>query len=222
MPRPLTKVLAYEYIKQGILSQRYLPGQGLVEGVIARELAVSRTPIREALRELGREGLVEIIPNRGAFVRVATIEELLEIFDVKIRLEGLCAARAAERSSLVTAARLFGAAEAMAAAAQNKDPRAYRKSDEFFHASIYEGAQSRQICRIIEDLNAQWYRMREGVAAIESRMAAAVLEHRRIAEAIQAGDAQAAETAMRVHLENLRDEIRSLLEHFVAPMVGTR
>jgi DNA-binding GntR family transcriptional regulator len=218
----LTKVLAYEYIKQGILSRRYSPRQSLVEGAIAKQLGVSRTPVREALRELGSEGLVEIIPHRGAFVRVLTMEELLEIFDVKIRLEGLCAARAAERSGPATAAKLFGATEAMAAAALSKDSRAYRKSDEFFHASIYEGAQSRQICRIIDDLNGQWYRMREGVAAIESRMGAAVLEHREIAEAIRAGDGAGAEAAMRVHLENLRDEIQSLLQHFVAPMAGTQ
>jgi DNA-binding GntR family transcriptional regulator len=214
--------LAYEFLRQGIMSQRYRPNESLVEQAVARELGISRTPVREALQQLSREGLVEVIPNRGAFVRTLSVDELLEIFEIKIRLEGLCAARAASRSGPAIAAKLHEATQAMAAAASNRDGHAYRKADEIFHTALYEGAKSRQICNIIEDLNAHWYRMREGVAAIESRMAAAVQEHARVAEAVQSGDPQEAENAMRVHLENLRDEIRSLLEHFIAPMTGAR
>jgi DNA-binding GntR family transcriptional regulator len=214
------KSTAYDFLKQAILNQRYPPGQTLVEATIADELGMSRTPVREAIRELSREGLVETIPNRGAIVRALSPQELLDIFDIKIRLEGLCAARAAERNGPATASKLLRATKAMAAAAKAKDRQAYLQADEAYHAAIYAGAQNERAHQIVSDLNAQWHRLRAGMAAIESRMETAVEEHRRIAEAIGAGDAEAAETAMRVHLENLRDEVRILLEDFVAPLGG--
>jgi DNA-binding GntR family transcriptional regulator len=216
------KAVAYEFLKQGILTQRYSPGQTLIEESIATELGMSRTPVREAIRELSREGLVQSIPNRGSIVRVLTAQELLDIFDIKMRLEGLCAARAAERNGPATASALLKALKAMSAAARTKDRKGYLLADEAYHAAIYEGAQNERAHKIVADLNALWHRMRAGMAAIESRMETAVEEHRRIAEAIGAGDSQAAENAMRTHLENVRDEIRALLEDFVMPLGGVR
>lgn len=216
------KHTAYNFLKQAILNRRFEPGQVLVEEDIAEELGMSRTPVREAIRELSREGLVGTSPNRRAVVRTLSIRELLDIFDIKVRLEGLCAARAAERSGPDTAAKLFQAMDAMGVAAAAKDKIAYLQADEAYHAAIYEGAQNERAQQIVTDLNAQWHRMRAGMAAIESRMETAIEEHRRIAEAIHAGDAEAAETSMRTHLENLRNEIRSLLEDFVAPLGGAQ
>ena len=211
---------AYHFLKSRILEQQFLPGQHLVEDTIAKKLGISRTPVREAIRELSREGLVAISPNRRAVVRTLTTEELLDIFDIKIRLEGLCAAHAAERSSKATAQELSKALKAMAAAAKAHDKQAYLRADEIYHGVIYVGAKNERIKQIITDLNTQWHRMRQGMAAIESRMETAVEEHRRIADAIGAGDSQAAETAMRVHLENLRDEIRDILSDFIQPLGG--
>ena len=220
MAQDTRKHKAYHFLRNAILNQRYAPGQPLVESAIANELSISRTPVREAIRELSREGLVETNSNRRAIVRALTTDELLDIFDIKIRLEGLCASHAAERSARATAQELARATKAMAAAAKTRNREAYLAADESYHAAIYAGAQSERVKQIITDLNAQWHRMRQGMAAIESRMETAVEEHRRIAEAIGAGDAQAAETAMRVHLENLRDEIRRALEDFVRPIGG--
>ena len=211
---------AYTFLRRGILEQRFLPGQPLVEITIANELGISRTPVREAIRELSREGLVYTSPNRRSVVRTLTTEELLDIFDIKIRLEGLCAAHSAERSAKPTAQELTKIIKAMAAAARSHDKQAYLRADEAYHAAIYAGAKSEHIKQIITDLNTQWHRMRQGMAAIESRMETAVEEHRRIADAIGTGDSQAAETAMRVHLENLRDEIRNTLEDFIKPLGG--
>lgn len=213
---------AYDFLKNAILEQRFLPGQSLVEDNIANQLGISRTPVREAIRELSREGLVDSSPNRRTVVRALTTQELLDIFDIKIRLEGLCAAHAAERSGKATAQELYKALRHMAAAAKAHDKGAYLRADEAYHAAIYAGAQSERIKQIIEDLNTQWHRMRQGMAAIESRMDTAVEEHRRIADAIGAGEPQSAEVAMRVHLENLRDGIRSALQDFLKPLGGAR
>ncbi|MBI4790830.1 MAG: GntR family transcriptional regulator [Chloroflexi bacterium] len=220
MAQDTRKHLAYHFLKDAILEQKYSPGQALLEETIATELGISRTPVREAIRELSREGLVETSPNRRAVVRALTTLELLDIFEIKIRLEGLCAAHAAERSAKATAQELAKTVKAMAAAAKAHDKQAYLRADEAFHAAIYLGAKNDRVQEIINDLNAQWHRMRQGMAAIESRMETAVDEHQRIAQAIGAGDPQAAESAMRVHLENLRDQIRSMLEDFVRPLGG--
>jgi DNA-binding GntR family transcriptional regulator len=220
MPADTRKHQAYQFLKREILSQRFLPGQPLIEDAIAGELGISRTPVREAIRELSREGLVETSPNRRTVVHILNMDELLDIFDIKIRLEGLCAAHAAERSGKTTAQELYKALKAMTAAAKTHDKQAYLRADETYHTAIYTGAKSERIKQIITNLNTQWHHMRQGMAAIESRMETAVEEHRRIADAISVGDSVAAETAMRIHLENLRDQIRTMLEDFVKPLGG--
>jgi DNA-binding GntR family transcriptional regulator len=220
MPGITRKATAYEFLKRAILSGRYSPGQSLIEESIATELGTSRTPIREAIRELGREGLIEIAPNKGARVRVLSAEDLLDIFDIKMRVEGLCAAKAARRSGQAIAARLSEAILAMEAAAKLNDRKAYLIADEKFHQAVYEGAKSDHAYHIVSELNAQWHRMRQGMAAIECRMKTAVEEHRRIARAIEAHDAEAAELAMREHLEQLRDQVRMLLQDYSLPIGG--
>jgi DNA-binding GntR family transcriptional regulator len=214
------KEAAYEHIRQAIMSGRCSPGQDLVEETLAKELGVSRTPVREALRELEQEGLVEIIPFKGARVMTQTIKDIFDIFDIKIRLEGLCASHAATRSSKATSAKLLEEAKAMALAAKSRDMKAYLESDERYHQAIYEGAKSERARKIIEDLNAQWHRMHQGMAAIESRMDTAAEEHRRIAEAIKSGDAELSESEMRNHLENLRHAIKVLVDEFPLPIGG--
>lgn len=222
MPSPSRKTVAYEHLKQAILARRLTSGQPIVEETIAQELGISRTPVREAIRELSREGLVETIQNKGTFVKGLSAQDLLDIFDIKIRLEGLCAARAAQNDGPAIAQRLFRATEAMAEAARTNDRNAYLRADEAYHHAIYEGTQSERVQRIIADLNTQWHQARPGMAVLEARMAVAVDEHRQIAEAIHAGDSDAAERAMRVHLENLRNEIRGVLEDFVIPLRGVK
>ena len=215
------KIQATEFIRHAILSGQYSPGQTLTEGDLAREIGVSRTPVREAINILSQEGLVETTPNRGAMVRSLSAQELLDIFDIKIRLEGLCAARAAERSGTATADRLYHALETMSAASKSHDRVAYLNADESFHAAIYEGAHNEHAHKIVVDLNGLWHRVRAGMLVIESRMETAVEEHRTIANAIAASDAERAESAMRVHLERLRDEIKIVLESFGAPLGNT-
>ncbi len=210
------KHLAYNFLKRAILDGRYPPGQIVLEETVAGKLKISRTPVREAIRELSREGLIETRPNRRARVRILNSDDLLEIFDIKIRLEGLCAARAAERSNKTTVRELEVALEAMTAASKTRDRHAYLTADEAFHSAIYAGAKGERTHQIINYLNSQWHRLRQGMTTIESRMATSLEEHRRIAEAIGEGEPSAAEAAMMVHLENLRDEIRTALELIIA------
>jgi len=212
MSKATRKATAYEYLRQSILSQRLKPGQPLIEIEIASDLGMSRTPVREALRELSQEGLVETFPNRGAVVRVLSADELLDIFDIKIRLEGLCAARAAEHNGPEVAQKLTHFIEQMETAAKCDDLQRYLQADDAYHAAIYEGAQNERACQIVGELNAQWHRMRIGMLVIESRMETAVAEHRLIADSIARSDATSADKAMQIHLENLRNEIRTHLE----------
>jgi DNA-binding GntR family transcriptional regulator len=215
------KTQAFEFIRNAILTGKYPPGQTLTEGDLAREIGVSRTPVREALNILSREGLVETIPNRGAIVRSLSAQDLLDIFDIKIRLEGLCAARAAEQSGSPTADRLYQALEMMSVASKSHDRVAYLNADESFHAAIYKGAHNEHAHKIVVDLNNLWHRVHAGMLVIESRMETAVEEHKAIANAIAARDPEGAESAMRVHLERLRDEIKIVLESFGAPLGNT-
>ena len=161
-----------------------------------------------------------MIPNKGARVRVLSAEDLLEIFDIKIRVEGLCAANAARRSGPAINTKLSQATLAMEAAAKANDRKAYLIADEKFHQAIYGGAKSDYAYHIISELNTQWHRMRQGMAAIECRMKTAVEEHQKIAKAIATHDAEGAETAMREHLEKLRNQIQMLLQDYSFPIGG--
>ena len=87
----------YNHIRDGILSGRYKDGDELKEMTIGEELGVSRTPVREALRQLDLEGLITIIPNKGAFVEEVSLDDIRDIYDIRARLEGLCARWAAEK-----------------------------------------------------------------------------------------------------------------------------
>ena len=79
----------YNHIRDGILSGRYKDGDELKEMTIGEELGVSRTPVREALRQLDLEGLITIIPNKGAFVEGVSLDDIRDIYDIRARLEGL-------------------------------------------------------------------------------------------------------------------------------------
>ena len=86
----------FEKIRNDILKGRYKKGDELVECTIGKELGVSRTPVREAIRQLELEGLVQLIPNKGAFVTGISVKDVMDMYQIRARLEGLCAAMAAE------------------------------------------------------------------------------------------------------------------------------
>ena len=208
---------AYEFVRRGILDHSFRPGQDLNDGEIATQLGISRTPVREALRRLEREGLVVHIPRRGWTVFTLQVEDIAQIFEIKQALEGMMARRAAERLRPKVGAALLSAVADMEAAAAAGDRQAWFAADVRLHDVLQRASGNDRAAEIVTTLNAQWHRLRVGLLAIEGRIDRSTPEHRDIVERVLAGDGAEAERLMQTHLGNLGKYLIDLLTNLVLP-----
>jgi len=188
-------------IREGIEAGRYAPGQRLIESDLTRELGVGRSSLREAFRRLSAEGIIEIVPNRGASVRRLSIRDLLEVQQVRSVLEPLAASLAAAAIGRDdNRARFEKAAAVWLHSPPLDDVDAFSRENRRFHREIVEMSGNAQLATIVERLNmplfAAHFRQR---ITLERRIAAAA-QHRDVALAILDGDRRAAHRAMRCHI----------------------
>jgi DNA-binding GntR family transcriptional regulator len=199
-------------LRAAILRGEYAPRQRLIETELAEQYGTSRFVIRNTLAQLANEGLIEIQPNRGARVREVSVQEALEITEIRRAVEGLVAARAAERTNDEECRELRALADAMTVAVQNSDMMRYSDLNATFHSRLRSIAQHRLASRIIEQLNAQMVRHQFMLSLVPGRAAISLPEHIAIIDAVCAGDPVAAEQAMRSHLDSVLDALSSVAE----------
>lgn len=203
----------YDVLEESILSGRYPVGAALTELGLSADLGTSRTPVREALRRLEQEGLVHLIPNKGAVVVGITTDDLIDIYRIRMRLEGLAAARAAEKRSAEDAARLTEIVELSEFYIARGDAARLRDLDSNFHDLVYLAGGSRMISSTLSHLHHKISRYRAMALGNPGRVVESVREHRAILEAILAHDANAADDLASRHvelaLENLLHSIKT-------------
>lgn len=204
---------AYEELRAQILTGQYANGEHLAEEEIAESLGVSRTPVREALRRLAAEGLVEVTPNRGANVAQWTPDELREIFTLRAMLEAYAVERATERATAEDLAALDVICERMeAVVARPKTNKSYATIAQInreFHSALARLADSARLDSLIESLTIvpvvlQTFRKYSPEALVRSSR-----HHREILDAMRARDAAWAGSVMRAHILAARDEVIS-------------
>ena len=207
---------AYQQIRRAIVEGRYKPGQRLVEQRIGEEFDLSRTPVREALRQLEAEGLVHHEANRGAVVRGVTVEEVADLYDLRARLEGYAAELAALRIEPHELDRLdagivaFGAALAATWDDDLEQLRAIDAANREVHDAIIIGAHHERLARLLErtvDVPLVFQAFRQFDRAQTER---SHLFHQLIRDSIAAGDGQRASSLMFEHIMLGRDV---LLDH---------
>ncbi|WP_229660762.1 GntR family transcriptional regulator [Marmoricola endophyticus] len=196
-------------IREGILRGEFVPGQRLVEADLSEQFEASRAAVRSALVELATEGLVERVANRGARVRVVPLEEAIEIYEVRMVLEALCAAKAAERADDAEVAELRGIGTDMEEAVAAGEVMVYRQLNERLHRRIREMSGQRTAGSVLERLRAQSVRQQFKVATTPGRPKVSLPEHLAIIDAICRHDAVAADAALREHLRSVMDAMRS-------------
>ncbi|MDL4817455.1 GntR family transcriptional regulator [Actinomadura opuntiae] len=196
-------------IREAILAGEFVPNQRLVEADLAERFGASRAAVRAALLELANEGLIERVQNRGARVRAVSLEEAVEISELRMVIEGLCAAKAAERITEDGVRLLTEIGDAMRAAVAAGDVFGYSRLNERLHGEIREISGQRTAARVLERLRAQSVRHQFKLAMHPGRPAVSLPEHLAIIEAIRARDPESAERAAREHL---RSVIRTLPE----------
>ncbi|MGG5812204.1 GntR family transcriptional regulator [Falsiroseomonas sp. CW058] len=201
---PNLRERALSAIKQGILDSRYAPGSLISEGQLADELQISRTPIREALRELAGSGLVRILPQRGIIVSELSMRDIIEVYQLREQLECFAVRLATERAGPEDRAG-FDAdhQDALRHAAAGRLRAAYDASV-LMHARVIELARNGRLGQIMRLLGDQVHRF--GLLTLRhGRVEPALGEHGAIIAAILRQDADAAETLMRAHLRADRD-----------------
>ncbi|GGA61596.1 GntR family transcriptional regulator [Pseudoclavibacter endophyticus] len=189
-------------LRRLVLSGDYPPGTQLAEVALAQEFDVSRTPVREALKQLENEGLVEIRPKVGTFVRTPTQREIVELFELKEGLEGLAAGLLARRGTTPELDALERNLDSSDAAAETDDTEAYARLVHEFHWTIVLGADNTKLTEHYERLMNQlaYHRIVLRTVQHPGRIIASTGEHRAIVEAIRSKDALGAEFAMRDHV----------------------
>jgi DNA-binding GntR family transcriptional regulator len=207
-PEPsIDAVPVVDAIRAAIADGEFVPNQRLVEADLSERFGASRTNVRTALVQLASEGLVERVQNRGARVRAVSLAEAVEITEVRMALEGLCAAKAAERLTDGDGRRLREIGEAMRAAVASGDLRGYSELNRRLHGVVLQLAGQGTASAIIERLRGQNVRHQFQLAMHPGRPAVSLPQHMEIIEALCARDADRAEAAMRRHIRSVIDTL---------------
>ena len=185
----------------------FVPGQRLVEADLSEMFGASRAAVRSSLLELTNEGLVEKVQNRGARVRAVSLDEAIEISEVRMVLEALCAAKAAEHIDDDGIGELEGIGRRMQEAVSSGDVFGYSRLNQLLHRRVRELGRQRTAAGVLDRLRAQSVRHQFRLATQPGRPAVSLPEHLAIIQAICARDAAAADRAMRRHLTSVIDAL---------------
>lgn len=192
-------------IADGILNGALAPGLRLDELTLAQQHGVSRTPVREALRQLAMSGLIDMRPRKGAVVSKATPDQIESLFVAMGELEATCARLAAISMTPIERRRLQARHEAMTALAAAGDPVAYSDANVSFHSAIYAGAHNAPLAEYTMGLRRRVGPFRRAQFQVEGRLLRSNQEHDAVVRAILSGDAMAAHAAMLHHVSLVED-----------------
>ncbi|MBR4910612.1 MAG: GntR family transcriptional regulator [Clostridia bacterium] len=191
----------FENLENDILSGKYQRGELLTESKLSQSLGVSRTPIREALRRLSQEHIIEET-GKGIVVLGISEDDLRDIFFIRLKIEAICAAQAAKNRTEEQLSKLREAVEFQEFYLAKKDPDKIKLMDSRFHETIYQMSGSAVLCDVLIPLHKKIQKYRRASISNTSRAEASVSEHRGIYEAIAAGDGKLTEKLVKQHLEN--------------------
>lgn len=200
---PLREVVFVTLRKQ-ILRGELKPGERLMEISLANKLGVSRTPIREAIRKLEHEGLVVMIPRRGAHVAEITRQELNDVLEVRLSLEILAIEKAVDRMKEPEIRKLKRAEAEFAELVERDDVDLTElgEADEHFHDIIYEGTGNRRLIQILNNLREQMYRFRVEYMKTKNIRQTLVDEHDAIVRAVESHNKKEAVRLTKLHIDN--------------------
>jgi len=210
-PTITLRELALQKMRTAILDARFLPGDRLVERALCEVLGVSRTVVREVLRHLETEGLVESLPNQGPIVAILDIDTAAEIYEIRALLEGEAAMSCARHADESVIAALADFIEKIQAAFDAQDHHAVRDLTTAFYERMFIGGKKSVAWEIVQSLTARINRLRALTIASDDRGRQAVEEMRQILAAIRANAPFNARDAARAHVERVAEIARDLL-----------
>ena len=205
----------FKRLREDILKGRYKQQDELREATIGKELGVSRTPVREALRQLELEGLVTIVPNKGAYVTGISQKDIWDIYQMRKYLEGMCARWAAEH---ITEDQLEELEETILLSEfQMKKENGYNKEqvtglDGRFHTILYEASGSRMLCHVLTDFHRYVQMARKSSINVKARAEKSIEEHKAILQAIRDRNPELAEQLAKEHIVHVMQNLKKIEE----------
>ncbi len=199
--------LVFQTLRDAILKGSLPPGEHLMEIPLATRLGVSRTPVREAIRKLELEGLVRMVPRRGAVVAEITVQDVEDVLEVRTVLEELAVRKACANISQAQVRDLKKTVAEFRRSLEKGDLTASAENDMAFHEILYAAAENRRLQQILQNLREQMYRFRLAYLKDKQTHRLLIEEHDAIAQAIQKNDPAQAQQAMRAHIQNQKDRI---------------
>lgn len=199
-----------QHLRQQIYEGALAPGRRLDENEVAAALGVSRTPVREALRQLAAQGLVEIRSRRGCFVMELTLQDQKDIFPIMARLEGWVAHDVAEHATKEDLDRLGEINAALERHAAAADVDRYWAANHVFHTALQDLVGNRWLQDLLGELRRKIGLFRQRSLRLPGRVNRSIAEHRALMKALRARDGARAEAVMREHLMNQLDALLRL------------
>lgn len=200
--------VVYDQLKQQILAGSIAPGTRMMEVELSEKMGVSRTPIREAIRMLEKEGLVEIRPRHGAYSSQVSIEEILGILEVRQNMDAMAAGFAAERGTKEDFDRIAQYAKGYETALASGNLNEIIKCDERFHESIAEAGHNPTLVKIVTDLQNLVIRFRYIYYTNPEIVNRMIEEHQEIVETIRSGNGDKARQVAMSHIDGLKEFIK--------------
>ena len=214
--RPLREIV-YEELKRQILVGEIAPGTRMMEVELAEDMGVSRTPVREAIRKLEKEGLVTIEPRRGAYASDISIKDMVDVLEVRQMLEGMAASMAAQKVTEEEKLDFVEANSAYKNAVKKENIEEIIRYDELFHQLIVSYSGNKTLNQLLSQVQELALRFRYIYYDDFSRYENMPVEHEEIEEAIISGDTQKAKVVAEEHVERLKkfviDEGKNLFQN---------
>ena len=209
--RPLSEDV-YDVLRSAILGGDLLPGSRIVEADIARQMAISRSPVREAVRKLEQEGLVEYVPRRGTIVVGLSREDVADAYQLRAHLEAYGARLAATRASDASLAQLLDLIERMRECAVAKDLDGLVAADVEFHHQICRASGSRRLLQAWQTLNPAQWTMLSGLRVSDLSLEQIAERHWPILAALESRNPDTAESIIRAHILELGERVLAGLD----------
>ena len=196
---------AHDAIQSAILRNELKPGTLISEGALSKQLGISRTPIREALKRLQEHGFVRIMPHRGAFITNVSAENIVEMYQLREALECYAIQFVPQYGDPAELEKLVGDFEQSAKWVETGDVDKVNDADTRLHRYIASASRNRPLIKLVDQLLGQVTRLRAMTPTVPGRLATQVQEHLRIVYALKAANVEEARRALRDHLQTVRD-----------------
>lgn len=214
--KPLREIV-FETLREAIINATLKPGERLMEILLAEEMGVSRTPVREAIRKLELEGFVVMVPRKGAYVADISTKDIADVFEIRAALEGLAAGLAAERITEEELEKLERILVKIGECVKNNDLEKLIEVDTEFHDTLFKASRNERLVQIVSNLREQIQRFRTASLSTPGRMKYALEEHKKIVEAVSERNVELAQALAREHIENAENSMFELLNEHKIP-----